>query len=129
MSAVIPVVVAIAGAASVRNSARRAERTAERRVGVERQRNILEYEESRRTDGRHLRRALSQLRAERAAAGFGGTRSAAALEAGLLREFADEDAHARESLGLRNERLGILPNRDGSAATLQALLRRVPSRT
>ncbi|MDA7984327.1 MAG: hypothetical protein MPJ52_02025 [Alphaproteobacteria bacterium] len=77
------------------------------RVETARRGNLLEYEAGRRERAGDLRRSLSQLRADRLAAGFGGSLSLRAQEGGLLREFAEEEELERDRLGLRNERVGV----------------------
>ena len=114
MSAVSPILTVLSSFGAARYEARRRERREKARANVDRRRNLLEYESDRRAREAELRRTLSRLRADRAAAGLGRSLSLRAQEGGLLREFAREEGLERNRLGLRNERIGLRGEEDKS---------------
>ena len=119
MSAVVPVLVATGIVEKNRRDKEKAKARAEaERREVERRRNLLSYEEGRRERARDYRKALARLRADRVAAGFGGSLSLARLERNLFDEFAEEEGFRADQLGLRNRKLGINAGggRDSSVA-------------
>ena len=114
MSAVSPILTVLASFGAARHEARRRERREKARANVDRRRNLLEYESDRQAREATLRRTLSRLRADRAAAGLGRSLSLRAQEGGLLREFAQEERLERNRLGLRNEKIGLRGEEDKS---------------